>query len=401
MQAFKQMISIALSIVFYLSSFFLMGCKQQQQASPPPPIPEVTTVTAEPSQIALTTELPGRTSAYRVAQIRPQISGLLLKRLFTEGFDVEAGQVLYQIDPAPFEAVLGNARAALGRAEAKLPAVRSRTERYKELLADKAVSQQEYDDTAAELTQIEADIQYWKATLDTARINLGYTKITAPISGRIGKSSVTDGAIVTAYQSMPLATIQQMDPIYADVTQSTTDILRLKRRLADGRLKTNGTQQKKVKLILEDETAYQPEGTLQFRDVTVDPTTGSVILRIVFPNPDGILLPGMFVRAVIQEGVNEQAILIPQQAVSRDLKGNPVALIVDTEETVQQRKLALDRSIGYQWLVSSGLAQGDRVIMEGAQKVRPGTLVKAVEFMAGSQGSDEKIESKDQATPTN
>jgi len=393
MQAFKQMISIALSIVFYLSGFFLMSCKQQQQELPPPPIPEVTTVTAQARQIALTTELPGRTSAYRIAQIRPQISGLLLKRLFAEGFDVEAGQVLYQIDAAPFEAALSNAKAALGRSEANLPAIRSRTGRYKELLADKAVSQQEYDDTVAELTQIEADIQYWKATLDTARINLGYTKITAPISGRIGKSNVTDGAIVTAYQSMPLATIQQMDPIYADVTQSTTDILRLKRSLADGRLKTNGTEQKKVKLILEDGTAYQPEGTLQFRDVSVDPTTGSVILRIVFPNPDGILLPGMFVRAVIQEGVNEQAILIPQQAVSRDLKGNPIALIVDAKETVQQRKLTLDRSIGDQWLVSSGVEQGDRIIIEGSQKVRPGTVVKAVPFMAGSQGNNGNSES--------
>ena len=232
--------------------------------------------------------------------------------------------MLYQIDPAPFQAALDNAKAALGRAEANLPAIRSRAERYKELLADKAVSQQDYDDAAAALKQAEADIQYWKATVETARINLGYTRVTAPISGRIGRSNVTEGALVTAYQPVALATIQQLDPIYVDVPQSTAELLRLKRRLEDGRLNQDGTNQNKVQLILEDGTAYPLEGTLQFRDVTVDPTTGSVILRIVFPNPEGVLLPGMFVRAVVEEGVNEQAILVPQQAVSRDPKGNPV-----------------------------------------------------------------------------
>ena len=231
--------------------------------------------------------------------------------------------MLYQIDPAPFQAALDNAKAALGKSEANLPSIRLRAERYKELLAEKAVSQQDYDDAAAALKQAEADIEYWKAAVETARINLGYTRVTAPISGRIGKSNVTDGALVTAYQPVALATIQQLDPIYVDVPQSTTELLRLKRRLEDGRLNQNGTNQKKVKLILEDGTAYPLEGTLQFRDVTVDPTTGSVILRIVFPNPEGVLLPGMFVRAVVKEGVNEQAILIPQQAVSRDPKGNP------------------------------------------------------------------------------
>ena len=304
---------------------------------------------------------------YRIAEIRPQVNGLIQKRLFTEGSDVKADQVLYQIDPAPFQAALDNAKAALGRAEANLPSIRSRAERYKELLADKAVSQQDYDDAAAALTQVEADIQYWKATVETARINLGYTRVTAPISGRIGKSNVTDGAIVTAYQPMALATIQQLDPIYVDVPQSTTDLLRLKSRLKDGRLKQNGTDQNKVKLILEDGTPYPLEGTLQFSDVTVDPTTGSVILRAVFPNPEGVLLPGMFVRAVIKEGVNEQAILIPQQGVSRDPKGNPFALIVDAESKAGLRMLTLDRAIGDKWLVSSGLAPGDRVIVEGLQ----------------------------------
>jgi membrane fusion protein (multidrug efflux system) len=359
-----------------LGGFLLAGCDRQQQSTPPSPVPEVTMVTVETQKLTLFTELPGRTAPFRIAEIRPQVSGLIQKRLFTEGSDVKAGQVLYQIDPAPFQAAFDNAKAALGRAEANLPSIRSRVERYRDVLADKAVSQQDYDDAAAALTQVEADIQYWKATVETARINLGYTKVTAPISGRIGKSNVTEGAIVTAYQPMVLATIQQLDPIYADVPQSTTELLRLN----DSGLNHKGTDQNKVKLVLEDGTPYPLEGTLQFSDVTVDPTTGSVILRIVFPNPHGVLLPGMFVRAVVKEGINEQAILIPQQGVSRDQKGNPLALIVGAEEKVEVRMLTLDRAIGDKWLIVSGLAPGDRVIVEGLQLLRPGTVVKAIPF---------------------
>lgn len=358
-------------------SFFLAGCDQQKQAAPPP-VPEVVVITIQPQRVELTTELPGRTAAYLVAEIRPQVSGLIQKRLFKEGSDVKAGQVLYQIDPAPFQAALDNARAALGKAEANRPAIQLRMQRYKELLADKAVSQQDYDDAAAALKQAEAEIELWKAAVETARINLGYTKVTAPISGRIGRSSVTDGALVTAHQPTALATIQQLDPIYADVPQSTTDLLRLRRRMEDGRLDQNGRNQQKVKLILEDNNLYSLEGALQFRDVTVDPTTGSVILRIVFPNPEGVLLPGMFVRAVVREGANEQAILIPQQTVARDPKGNPSVLIVDAEGKVQQRPLSLDRAIGDQWLVASGLTAGERVVVEGMQKARPGSSVKVV-----------------------
>jgi len=357
----------------------LAGCDRGQQ-SQPPPVPKVSTVTVQTQKIMLTTELPGRTSAFRVAEIRPQVSGLIQKRLFTEGSDVKAGQVLYQIDPAPFQAVFDNALAALARAEANLPAIRLRAERYGELLPDKAVSRQNYDDAAAALKQALAEIEYWKAQVKTARINLGYCRVVAPISGRIGRSSVTDGAIVTAYQPMALATIQQLDPIYVDVPRSTTELLRLKSRLEDGRLNHDGTNQNKVKLILEDGTAYPLEGTLQFSDVTVDPTTGSVILRVIFPNPEGVLLPGMFVRAVIREGVNEQAILVPQQGVSRDRKGNPFALIVSADGKVEQRQLTLDRAIGDKWLVSAGLAPGDRVIVEGMQRVRPGGAVKVVPF---------------------
>lgn len=374
-QIFKWSLFLAALSVGFLTA----GC-ECRQAPVPPPVPEVSTVTVQTRKVMLSTELPGRTAPFRIAEIRPQVSGLLQKRFFREGSHVKAGQVLYQIDPAPFQAALDNALAGLGKAEANLPAVRLRAERYREVLADKAVSQQDYDDAAAALKQAQAEIQYWKAQVETARINLGYCRINAPITGRIGRSNMTEGAIVTAYQSVALATIQQLKPIYVDVPQSTTELLRLKRRLEDGRLKKYGTSQNKVKLILEDGTAYPQEGILQFRDVTVDPTTGSVILRVVLPNPEDVLLPGMFVQAVIKEGVNEKGILVPQQGVSRDRKGNPVALIVDASDNVRQRMLTLDRAIGDKWLVSAGLAPGDRLIVEGMQRVRPGGTVKVVPF---------------------
>ena len=376
----NQSLKPAIVLMVLLCSLLLAACGRPTQFQAPSPVPEVATVTVQPQKIMLTTELPGRTAPFRIAEIRPQVSGLLQKRFFREGSHVKAGQVLYQIDPAPFQAALDNARAGLGKAEANLPAVRLRAERYREVLADKAVSQQDYDDAAAALKQAQSEIQYWKAQVETARINLGYCRINAPITGRIGRSNVTEGAIVTAYQPVELATIQQLNPIYVDVPQSTTELLRLKRRLEDGRLKKYGTNQNRVKLILEDGTAYPQEGILQFRDVTVDPTTGSVILRVVFPNPEDVLLPGMFVQTVIKEGVNEQAILVPQQGVSRDRKGNPVALIVDASDNVRQRMLTLDRAIGDKWLVSAGLASGDRLIVEGMQRVRPGGAVKVVPF---------------------
>jgi membrane fusion protein (multidrug efflux system) len=374
-----------IAAVVLVGGLILAGCGQQKGTGRSPGPAEVAVVTVQAEKIAITTELSGRTSAYRVAEIRPQGSGLIQKRLFVEGSDVKAGQILYQIDPAPFQAVLDNAKAALGRAEANLPAIRSRAERVRELLVDKAVSQQDSDDATAAQRQSEADIQYWKATVETARINLGYTRITAPISGRIGKSNVTEGALVTAHQPVALSSIQQLDPIYVDLPQSTAELTRLQNRLADGRLKNGGKNQNKVRLILEDGTPYPLEGTFQFRDVSVDPTTGSVMLRVVAPNPKGLLLPGMFVRTVFQDGVNTQAILIPQQAVSRDPKGNPQALIVDAEEKVKLRMLTLDRAIGDKWLVSSGLAPGDRVIVEGVQKARPGAAVKVVPFGSGSE----------------
>lgn len=376
------MTTIFRSALLLAGTAALVSCSRTPPAAPAP-VPEVATFVVGRQPVLLTTELPGRTAPYRIAEIRPQVNGLIQKRLFTEGSDVKEGQALYQIDPAPFQAALDNAQAALSRAEATLPALQSRVDRFKQALADKAVSQQDYDDAEASLRQALADATYWKAMVQTARINLGYARVVSPISGRIGKSSVTDGAIVTAYQPVALATIQQLDPIYVDVPQSTTELLRLKHRLEEGRLTSEGTNGSRVQLLLSDGTHYALEGTLQFRDVSVDPTTASVILRMVFPNPDGMLLPGMFVRAVIQEGVNQQAILIPQQAVSRDPKGNPIALLVGAESKVEQRMLVLDRAIGDQWLVASGLEPGDRIIAEGAQKVRVGAVVKEVPFEAG------------------
>jgi membrane fusion protein (multidrug efflux system) len=373
------------AIAVLLGGLTLTACKPAGNAPVTPPPPEVATFTVSQRAVLLTTELPGRTSPYRIAEIRPQVNGLIQKRLFTEGSNVKAGQELYQIDPAPFRAALDNAQAALGRAEANLPAVKSRAERFKQALADKAVSQQDVEDAEAALKQAEADVRYYQAMVETARINLEYAHVVSPISGRIGTSTVTDGAIVTAYQPTALATIQQLDPIYVDVPQSTAELLRLQQRLADGRLTQGGTNGNQVRLILGDGTKYPLAGALQFRDVSVDPTTASVMLRAVFPNPEGVLLPGMFVRAVVQEGVNDSAVLIPQQAVSRDPKGIPLALVVDTNGKVEQRKLTLDRAIGDQWLVAAGLSPGDQVIAEGVQKVRPGTAVKAVPFLDEKQ----------------
>jgi len=375
-ERFRGPLELFVASMIVAAGLLLAGCGKKQQAVPQA-VPEVGTVTMETRRIELTTELPGRTSAYRMAEIRPQVSGILQKRLFREGSFVQAGQLLYQIDPSSFQAAFDNAKAALARAEANLPAIRSRVDRYKELIADKAVSRQDYDDAAAALKQAEAEVESARAALQSARVQLEHTRITAPISGRIGRSEVTDGALATAYQPRMLATIQQLDPIYVDVPQSTSELLALKERMKEGRLH-RGSNQNVVRLLLEDGSPYPKEGTLQFQDVTVDPTTGSVILRAVFPNPQGVLLPGMFVRAVIREGVNRRAILIPQQCVSRDPKGNPSVLLVDASGKVRQRGVTLDRAVGDKWLVSKGLAVGDNVVVEGMQKVRPGASVKVV-----------------------
>lgn len=361
---------------------FLMttSCAKPPQAPPKAGPPEVGVVSIQPQRVAITTELLGRTSAFMVAEVRPQVGGIIRKRVFTEGSDVKAGQVLYQIDPAAYQAAFASAKAAEARAEANLIPALLKEERYRDLVKIKAVSQQDFDDAHAALKQAEADVAATKAAVETARINLAYTKVTAPISGRIGRSTITDGALVTASQPVALATIQQLGSMYVDVTQSSAELLKLKQNLASGLMKNSGSAQARVKLLLEDGSAYPLPGVLKFSEVTVDPSTGSVTLRAVFPNPKQALLPGMFVRAILEEGISEQAILVPQRGVTRNPKGEAMVMVVGAEEKVEPRIIKVVRTVGDSWLVSDGLKAGDRVILEGLQKARPGTSVKAVPF---------------------
>lgn len=335
-------------------------------------LPQVGVVELTPQAVSLTTTLAGRTSPYLIAEVRPQVGGIIQKRLFTEGADVKAGDTLYQIDPATYQAAFDSAKAALARSEANAIPAKLKAERYTQLVTVNAVSRQDYDDAVAAAKQAEAQVEVDKAALATARINLGYTRVTSPISGRIGRSAVTPGALVTASQATALSTIQQLDPIYVDVTQSSAELLRLKRDLAEGRLRGAGENQAVVKLLLEDGTPYPREGRLEFSDVTVDQSTGAITVRAVFPNPSAELLPGMFVRAVLEEGVDEQAILAPQQGVTRNFKGEATALVLTQDGTVEQRIIQVDRALGDKWLVRSGLSAGDRLIVDGLQKVRPG-----------------------------
>ncbi len=359
----------------------MTGCGKQSSAGAKPQSgpPEVAVEIMKPQAVSIVSELPGRTCPYLVAEVRPQVGGIIQKRLFTEGSDVKAGDVLYQIDPATYQAAFASAKAAVSKAEASVWSIRLKTQRHAELVKIKAVSQQDYDDSVGALKQGEADVEATKAALETARINVAYTRVTSPISGRIGRSAVTVGALVTASQGSPLSTVQQLDPIYVDVTQSSAELLKLKEILSGGKLK-NGGKQAKVRLLLEDGKQYPLEGTLEFSDVTVDQSTGSITLRAVFPNPNNVLLPGMYVRAVLEEGVNERAILAPQSGVTRDMRGKPTALVVDGSDKVEQRFLKVDRSIGDKWLVSEGLNPGDRLIVEGLQKVKPGSPVKIVQL---------------------
>jgi len=367
------------SIAVLAAGLMLAGCgKKQPPAGPPQGPPEVGVLTVQTQRVALTTELSGRTAPQQIAEVRPQVGGIVQKRLFTEGSDVKAGQALYQIDPATYQAAFASARASEARAEANLIPARLKEGRYKDLVKIKAVSQQDYDDAYALLKQAEADVASTKAALETARINLAYTRITAPISGRIGRSAITDGALVTASQPTALATIQQLGSMYVDVTQSSSDLLKLKQNLANGVMKKSDST--RVKLLLEDGSTYPLTGTLKFSEVTVDQSTGSVTLRAVFPNPKQALLPGMFVRAVLEEGVDENAILIPQRGVTRNPKGDAMVMTVGAEEKVEPRPIKVVRTVGDSWLVSDGLKAGDRVILEGLQKARPGTQVKAVPF---------------------
>ncbi|PTQ73886.1 efflux RND transporter periplasmic adaptor subunit [Pseudomonas sp. GV071] len=347
-----------------LATLLLTGCEKAAEA-PPQQTPQVGVVTLKPQAYSLVSQLPGRTNAYRVAEVRPQVNGIILKRLFTEGREVKAGEQLYQIDAAVYEATLKSA-------EATLQSAKSLADRYKQLVGEQAVSRQEYDNAVSQRLQAEA-------TLQSAQINLRYTKVLAPIAGRIGRSAVTEGALVSNGQTTALATIQQLDPIYVDVTQSSAQLLKLRRELESGNLQKAGDNAAKVKLVLEDGSLYEKEGKLEFSEVSVDEGTGSVTIRAVFPNPDHQLLPGMFVHAQLQAGVNDNAILAPQQGVTRDLKGLPTALVVNAENKVELRQLKAERTLGNDWLINDGLKAGDRVITEGLQYVKPGVEVKVSE----------------------
>jgi membrane fusion protein (multidrug efflux system) len=366
----------------------LGGCKEQQQKQAgPPPKPSVDVVTLHAQPVTLTTYLPGRTSAYRTAEVRPQVNGIILKRLFTEGDTVEAGQQLYQIDPAPYEASLASAQASLLHAQASVRMAQATVSRYRPLVAANAVSHLDLDNAVGTLQEYQADVASAEASIKTAAINLTYTKVNSPISGHTSRSSVTEGALVTANQSTTLVTVTQLNPIYVDATQPSATILRLKRELASGQIKSAGNNQVAVKLLLEDGTSYDQPGTLQFSEVTVDQGTGAVTLRAIFPNDAGLLLPGVFVQELLEEGIRENAILAPQQGVTHNQKGDPTALVVGSDGKVESRVLATDRAIGDFWLVTKGLNDGDRLIVKGVQMVRPGMQVTANDVKLGDQAA--------------
>lgn len=343
----------------------------QSGASQAPP--EVGVTILKPGSVTLTTELPGRATAYQVAEIRPQVSGIIQKRAFTEGSEVKAGALLYQIDPASYDVAVARATAALASARAELEPARLRARRYQELIRSKAVSQQDYDDAQAALALIQARVAQAQAEVEAARIDLRRTRVMSPITGRIGRSSVTPGALVTANQAQSMAVVQQLDPIFVDMTQSSTELMRLKRSLESGAMQAADTA--KIKIVLEDGTPYPHEGTLKLAEASVDPGTGAVTLRAEVPNPDRDLLPGMFVRGLITAGVLDNVLLVPQQAVTRDARGNALVMVVDAESKAAPRPVVLGQASGGNWVVHQGLASGDQVIVSGVQRIRPGMPV--------------------------
>ncbi len=372
----SQLTAVVLLSTLLPAALLLTGCgPANSNTQPAAPAPQVGVVTLQSQTVTLSRELPGRVQAAQIAQIRPQVSGIILARQFTEGGQVQAGDTLYQIDPAPFAAALQSAKAAEARAKASVASSSAKASRYRELLKTKAVSQQEYDEAQAAALQASADLLTAQAQINTAQINLNYSKVLAPISGQIGKSSVTTGALVTAGQADSLATVTSLDPIFVDITQSSSELLSLKQALTSGALKQATTT---VQLTLEDGSRYPHNGTLQFSEVTVNPDTGTVTLRASFPNPQQLLLPGMYVRATVAEGEQPNAILAPQQGVSRNAKGEATALVVNKDGLVEPRVLQTNRSIGSNWLVTAGLHAGEQLIVEGLQKIRPGVPVQVV-----------------------
>jgi membrane fusion protein, multidrug efflux system len=358
-----------------VAALLLTACGKE--TPPPPPPKEVGVVPVKLESVTLTTELPGRTSPYESSEVRPQVDGIITKRLFQEGDYVRAGQTLYQIDPAPYAAQAANARAALSRAQASIASTQALARRYGELVKINAIARQDYENATASANQAQADVAAQRAALAAAEINVRRTRIAAPISGRIGTSTFTVGALVTAAQTTALTTIQRLDPIFVDINQSSVDVLRLRKQLMAGELSRGGTAAR-VRLMLEDGTDYGLEGRLQFTDVTVAAETGTVTIRAIFPNPNGLLLPNMYVRARLVEGTQAQGILAPQQAVTRDEKGNPIAMVVGAGDKLELRQLTAPRAVGDKWLVTNGLKPGDRLVMDGAGMLQPGTPVKPV-----------------------
>ena len=365
---------VAVAAALFLTACSPAGAQGPAGAAGPAP---VTVLTLQPQRVELSAELAGRTVAYQTAEVRPQVNGIVKTRAFTEGSDVKAGQVLYQIDPASYQAALDSAKATLAKAEATAATARLKAGRYDELAGIDAVSKQLRDDAQAALKQAQADVASAAAVVRSAQIDLDRTRVSAPIAGRIGRSAVTPGALVTANQAGAMATLQQLDPIYVDVTQTSAELLRLQRQLADGTLQRDAAGQARVKLLLEDGTTYALEGKLQFSELQVDPASGSVTLRAQFPNPKRQLLPGMYVRAQVQSGVQAQALLAPQSAVSRDAKGNATAFVIGKDGKAEPRQLQTGAVVNGQWLVTSGLAAGDQLIVDGLQRLRPGAPVQA------------------------
>lgn len=366
----------ALALASALTVAACSGGQESGAAPAAPPAPTVSVVVAEAATVPLINELPGRTAPFMVAELRPQVTGIVQKRLFAEGSEVKAGDTLYQIDPATYRAAHDSARANVARAEANLYSAKLKAGRYADLVGIEAVSKQANDDAVAALKLAEADLAAARAAADKARIDLEFTRVSAPISGRIGRSAVTPGALVTANQSAALATVQQLDPIYVDLTQSSAELLRMRRQLETGRLTRSNGQTVPVHLVLEDGSQYAAEGKLAFSEVSVDAGTGTVTLRALFPNPKGVLLPGMYVRARLAQGQSDDAVMVPHAAVSRDPRGHAVVMVVGAEDKVEARTVQAERSIDDKWVVTEGLAAGDRIIVEGLQKVRPGAQVQ-------------------------
>ncbi len=375
---------LPLAMLVLSGSFLLSGCGEEQKQGGEMPPPDVKVVTLKAAPLTVSTELPGRTSAYRIAEVRPQVGGIILKRNYKEGSDVKEGESLYQIDPAPFQATLNSAQAELAKARANAELARLTVNRYKPLLGTNYISRQDYDEAVSTHAQAQAAVRAAQAVVQTAQINLNYTKVTSPISGLSGKSNVTEGALVATGQSQPLTLVQQIDPIYVDVTQSSDDYLRLKHEIASGAVdKEQGKVA--VSLVTAENKDYTHKGYLEFSDVTVDETTGSITMRAVFPNPQESLLPGMFVRARVDEGVRPDAILVPQQGVIRTAKGGAVVNVVNAKNEIEVRPVTVGQAYGNKWLVTAGVNNGERVVVEGFQKIKQGAVVKATEVDLNAQ----------------